>query len=288
MLENYTQEQLKGIYTIVATEYGLTVPFPQCLQDVQIVEVLESILSDQTIVPSLQKQDREDRKTIVTSPSDKLAKSIASRTVASKGRKNTRINKNKTQNISVSDNVIALAKQDHIRSDNYTYCYDRRLSIVITPQGYLSIIDKKLNLKITIGKFISYHPNYTFVVSNQDLSLNVLLTIQSFIADLRNVIGNDSKKLEDCRYWLTFRDKTNPLTVSLAQSKADQDFAVWYAKQTFSTLKNWIRKQANKGINTSNWYIKLDTQKLIDDGRIKQIWLTSNGYDSFNLTPKLR
>lgn len=288
MLENFDQATLQGIYAIIANEYGLTLTLDQALTDPQTLEVIVTVLSDLTpLPPSIVKTPR-DQVTTVTPRDNTLQKVIANRTVESKGRRNTRTSKNKTVNTSVSENIAAIAFQDHIRSDNYAYIYDRRLTFEITPKGVVYAIDKKLKVKITIGKFISYHPDYTFIVSNQTLSLNLLITIQTLISQLRDVSKFTSQKLEDLRYWLTFRDKTNPVTLALVENKKENDFSAWYSTQNFTSLKNWIKRQAKKGIDTKNWYIQLDTQKLIDDQRIKEVWEIVNGYATYNSKPKLK
>lgn len=288
MLENFNRDQLIGIYALVAQRYDLTATLDQALQDRQIIELLEYELSELTITPNVVKIPLDTEKTIVSPRSEKLANTIKERTTEKKGRRNTKTQKNKTVNCSVSENVTAINNQDHIRSENYLYVYDRRLSIEIMPNGNVNVIDKKLKVKITIGKFISYHPDYTFIVSNHNLSLNVLLTVQTFIGQLRDVTKYTSKNLEDLRYWLTFRDKTNPVTLALVENKQENDFSVWFASQNFTSLKNWIKRQAKKGIDTKNWYIQLDIQKLIDDQRIRDIWDTVNGYKTFKITHKLK
>lgn len=302
MLENFDQVTLQGIYELVANEYGITQTYDQALQDSQIIELLELTLSELTITPNVVKTPLENEKTIITLKPQKLTQAIEKRTIKKKGKRKTKINKVKTLNSSVSDHsglsvneivnagfgIVPIKDQHNVHSDNYLYVYDRRITLEITPNGTLTAIDKKQKVKIMIGKFISYHPDYTFIVNNHSLSLNLLLTIQTFIGQLRNVTQFTSNKLEDLRYWLTFRDPSNAVTVELSKLKSDQDFSIWYSTQTYTSLKNWVKRQAKKGINTQNWYIKLDSQKLIDDSRIKEIWLTVNGYDLYNLDPKLR
>lgn len=289
MLENFSHEQLESVYPLIATEYGLTKTFDQALQDIQILELLDAVLSELTDTPpSLQKTDVTDNKTILPIASKPMLDSVEKRTIESKGKRNTKTRKNKTVNASVSENIASIDTQDIIRSDNYIYTYDRRIAIEITPNGTVSIIDKKLSLRINVGKFISYHPCYSFVVHNQNLSLNVLITIQTFIGQLRDVTKFTSNKLEDLRYWLTFRDRENPITLAIVENKKDNDFSLWFDGQNFVSLKNWIKRQAKKGIDTSNWYIQLDTQKLPDPERIKNIWETVNGYATYNTVPKKR
>jgi hypothetical protein len=289
MLENFTQAQLQAIYPLIATEYGLTKTFNQAMGDIQILELLDMVLSELTDVPpSIEKKEIVDHKTIVTPRNETLSETIKKRTTKKQGKRNTKTRAKKTRNVSVSENIASIDSQDIIRTENYIYTYDRRVSIEITPKGNVSIIDKKLSLRINIGKFISYHPTYTFIVNNQNLSLNVLITIQTFISQLRDIAKFTSNKVEDLRYWLTFRDKESPVTLAIVENKKDQDFDLWFGCQNFISLKNWIKRQAKKGIDTKNWYIQLDTQKLPDPERIKAIWETVNGYKTYNTKLKMR
>ncbi len=206
-------------------------------------------------------------------PEDK--KPLDERWKQNKSKSANKFNKSKSvNNASVSENISYTKYQETISTSGYLYNLDRKYAIKFTENLAILLIDKKKGSQYQIGDLISLHPSYGIIPRSEyfGLSLIIQTELQQFFSDLRS---NHNPKMVDLKYWLQFKD-CNQAKIIIANASDKlriEKFNQWYATQSYTSLKNWIKRQSKKGIITSDWYIKTeDNEKIIDRERILGIW----------------
>lgn len=246
-------------------------------------KTLDKVVSNKPLtqdLPNLSKLSRE--KSLIATEKRQVKqedkKSLDDRWKETKSRSANKFNKNKNiENASVAD--ISYTKyQETIATTGYLYNLDRRYAIKFTESLAILLIDKKQGSQYQIGDLISLHPQYGVMPRSEYFTLSLLLQceLQQFFADLKT---NHNPKMVDLKYWLQFKDCTNArIVIANASDKMrEEKFNQWYSEQSYTSLKNWIKRQARKGICCQDWYIKLNTdEKIIDRDRILEIWQESN------------
>lgn len=231
-------------------------------------------------LPNLSKLSRQNSLIAVekrqVNPEDK--KDLNERWKKGKSRSANKFNKSKNiENASVAD--ISYTKyQETIATTGYLYNLDRKYGIKFTENLAILLVDKRQGSHYQIGDLISLHPSYGIIPRSEyfELSLIIQTELQQFFSDLRS---NDNPKMVDLKYWLQFKDCNNAkIVIANANDKMRKEkFDQWYSEQSYQSLKNWIKRQAKKGIITQNWYIKIsEDEKIINRDRVLEIWEEAN------------
>lgn len=289
-------EDLDAVFTVICNSMGIV---PN-LDDLEIWETvlviakdtLDRVVNDDNVItpeiptikrdlPNLSKISRQNSLIEVEKRQVKSEdkKDLSERWKKGKSRSANKFNKSKNiNNASVSENISYTKYQETIATTGYLYNLDRKYAIKFTENLAILLIDKKQGSQYQIGDFISLHPSYGIIPRSEYFSLSLIVQteLQQFFSDLK---GNDNPKMVDLKYWLNFKDCTQAkIVIANASDKLRTErFDQWYSTQSYQSLKNWIKRQAKKGIICNDWYIKLDNgEKIIDKERIEQIWQECN------------